>query len=274
MVLMADEASSLIIRACSATPERIQLCLDASSNIVIMDANGTCQAYDGRNGSPLGQCITPEVFSPRVGVGQEPPEGMILSDAWALGDGRWFGWTNEHEGGERDGSAWIYEPVLTRWVELPRAHHHQVWHAAGLSDGGFASLGMNSNIGALAIWAPPDDPEIITIPHGPGAKDAGLVELNDGSFLVWPFKDDGSAAVLKRSGGRREFWEIWALPGSEVLIGAISAPSHDKSCRLVTWTRAGEVRLWMTERLPAPLEHRSSRAGKAIRTPHHVKRVE
>lgn len=274
MVLMADETTSLTIRESSPAPERIHLCLDASSNIVIMDANGTCQAYEGRSGSPLGPCITPEAFSPREDVGQKPPDGMILSDVWALGDGRWFGWANEHEGGGRDGSAWLYEAALTRWVELPRAHHHQVWHAAGLSDGGFASLGMNSNVGALAIWASPDDPEIITIPHGPGAKGAGLVELTDGSLLVWPFKDDESAAILKRSGGSRDLWNIWALPGSEGVIGAISVPSHDNSSRLVTWTPAGEVRLWMTERLPAPLKHRSSRAGKAIHTPHHLKRVE
>ena len=271
---MADEATSLIIRACSATPERIRLCLGASSNIVIMDANGACEAYDSRNGSALGPCPTPKALFPQVAAGQKPPDGKLISNAWALGDGRWFGWANEHEEGGQDGSAWFYEPNISGWIELPRAHHHQVWHAAGLSGGGFASLGMNSNIGALVIWASLDDPEIITIPHGPGAKEAGLVELNDGSFLVWPFKDDGSAAVLKRSGGRREFWEIWALPGSEGVIGAISAPSHDKSFRLVTWTRTGEVRLWMTERLPAPLKHRSSRAGKAIHTPHHLKRVE
>ena len=167
---MADETTSLIIRAGSATPERIHLCLDASSNIVIMDANGACEAYDSRNGSPLGPCVTPKAFLPRVTAVQKTPDGMHLSNAWALGDERWFGWANEHEEGGRDGSAWLYEPALTRWVELPRAHHHQVWHAAGLSGGGFASLGMNSNIGALAIWAPTDAPEIITIPHGPGAK--------------------------------------------------------------------------------------------------------
>ena len=271
---MADENTSLILRAGSETPERIHLCLDASSNIVIMDANGVCEAYDSGNGSPLGPCVPPEAFLPRVAAVQKTPDGMLLSNAWALGDGRWFGWKDEREEGGRDGSAWLYEPALYRWVELPRAHHHQVWHAAGLSGGGFASLGMNSNIGALVIWACLDDPEVITIPHGPGANDAGMLELTDGSFFAWPFKDDGSAAILKRVAGSREFWEVWALLGSAGVIGAIPVPSHDKSSRLVTWTRAGEVRLWMTERLPAPLKHRSSRAGKAIHTPHHLKHVE
>lgn len=271
---MTDSVASLLIREGSASLEQIYLCLDVNSNIVVLGPNGTCHAYEGRSGSPIGPCLTPKSFLPRVDIAQKPPDGMILSNAWPLGDGRWFGWINEYEGGGRDGSAWLYEPGLIRWVELPRAHHHQVWHAVGLLGGGFASLGVSSNVGALVIWAPPEDSEIITIPHGPGAKKAGLVELNDGSFLIWPFKADGSAAVLKRSGGSREFWEISTLPGSEGVIGAISVPGHDKSSRLVTWTRAGEVRLWMPERLPAPLKHRSSRAGKAIHTPHHLKRVE
>lgn len=271
---MADENASLILRAGSETLKRIHLCLDANSNIVIMDANGVCEAYDSRNGSSLGLRVTPKAFLPRVAAVQKTPDGMLLSNAWALGEGRWFGWTNEHEEGGRDGSAWLYEPALTRWVELPRAHHHQVWHAAGLSGGGFASIGVNSNTGALVIWSFLDDPEIITIPRGPGATEAGIVELADGILLAWPFKDDGSAAVLKRCWGSRELWEIWTLPGSEGVIGAISVPNQDKLSRLVTWTRAGEVRLWITECLPAPLKHRSSRAGKTIHTPHHLKRVE
>ena len=270
---MAEESISLIVNEFSAFSEQIQVCLDEGSNIVIMDANGACQAYDNRNGSPLGPCVTPEALFSRVEAQQKPPGGDILSNTWALGDGRWFGWANDFEEGGRDGSAWLYEPILSKWIELPRAHHHQMWHATGLSSGGFASLGMNSNTGALVIWASTDDPEIITIPHGPGAKEAGLVELTDGSLLVWPFKDDGSAAILKRSGEKGDIWKIWVLPGSKGVIGAISTPSHNRSPGLVTWTRDSEVRIWMTERLAAPLTHRSSRTGKAIHTPHHLKRV-
>ena len=270
---MPDEATSLIIRECSTAPELTHLYLDASSNIVIMDASGACQAFDGRNGSPLGPCVARETLFPEMSAEQEPPDGKILSNAWTLGDGRWLGWANEHEGGGRDGSAWLYEPILSRWIELPRAHHHEMWHAAGLPSGGFASLGINSNIGALVIWASPDDPEIITMPQGPGDKEAGLVELTDCSLLVWPFKDDGSAAILSRSNCKRGFWKISVLPSSQGVVGAISIPSHYGPPRLVTWTRDGEVRLWMTEYLPAPLSHKSSHTGKSVPTPHHINRV-
>jgi len=270
---MADDPISLLVRASSTTPEPIQVCLDANSNIVVMSKNGACDAYDIRNGSPLGSCAIPETFLSQLASSDMPPDGMVLSDTWALGDGRWLGWINEHEKGGKDGSAWLYDPNLVRWIKLPRIHHHQMWHAIGLPNRGFASLGLNSNIGSLVVWLPPNIPEILTIPHGPGAKQAGLVELTDGSLLIWPFKDDGSAAILKRSKGSRGFWKIWTLPGSEEIVGAISIPSHSQSPRIITWTRTGEVRLWLTERLSAPLKHVSSGAGKAIRTPHFLNGV-
>lgn len=68
-----------------------------------------------------------------------------MSNAWSVGDGRWLGWINEHEGGDRDGSAWLFEPNTSQWIELPCAHDHQVWLATGLRNAGFASLGILLN---------------------------------------------------------------------------------------------------------------------------------
>jgi hypothetical protein len=269
---MDHEPVSLIIRACSAAPERIHVCLDANANIAIIEAEGACQVYSSRDGSPLGPCVAPEPLFPQADTEQRRPGGATLSNAWALGDGRWLGWINEHEGGGWDGTALLYDPNFSQWAKLPRAHHHQVWHAGGLQCGGFASLGINSNIGALVIWLSADNPEIITIPHGPGANNAGILELTDGAVLVWPFKEDGSAAILKRSGESPDSWKISVLPEPGGVIGALSIPSAVRRNRLVTWTQTGEVRLWMTERLGAPLMHRSSRAGKPIHAPYHLNR--
>lgn len=269
---MADPKASLIIRRCSTIPDQIQSCLASGTDLAIIDANGSCLVYDGNDGHPLGPCdIQKELFI--QGNDAPLPSGMDLSNAWPIGDGRWFGWINEHEGGGRDGSAWLFEPNTSQWIELPRAHHHQVWFATGLRNRGFASLGMNSNIGTLAVWVSSDGPEILTIPHGPRGDDAGILEMTDGSLLVWPFKDDGSAALLMPSEGGGNLWKIWALPGTEGLMGAIPMPSPNRWPRFATWTHAGEVRLWMTERFPKPIIHKSSRGSQKIRTPHHLNSV-
>lgn len=271
---MGADETSLIIRACSAAPNRVHVCLDAASNIVIMDANGACECFDVRDGSPLGLFTTPVALLPQVDWEQEPPQGKVFSNAWPVGKGRWFGWVNEKEGGEKDGSAWLFEPNNCQWIELPRAHHHQVWFALGLSNGGFASLGMNSNTGALVVWESPHEPKIITTPHRPGCKGAGIVELNDGSLLIWPFKDDGSAACLKSIEGTDKWWKIWSLQSTEEIVGAISVPSSPHGwARFVTWTQTGEVRLWTTESAPKPALHRSSRPGEVIRSPHYLSRI-
>lgn len=269
---MPDPKASLIIRRCSTIPDQIKSCFASGADLAIIDANGSCQVYDGNDGHPLGPGhIQKELF---IQDSEVPlSQGMDLSNAWPVGDGRWFGWINEHEGGGRDGSAWLFDPNTSQWIELPRAHHHQVWFATGLRNGGFASLGINSNIGALVIWACSDDPEIITIPHGPGGGHAGLLELTDGSLLIWPFKDDGSAALVMPSAGGGNLCKIWALPGTEGLMGAIPMLSPNRWPRFATWTHSGEVRLWMTERFPAPMIHKSSRRGQAIRTPHHPNRA-
>lgn len=271
---MGAEETSLIIRACSEVPKRVHVFLDAASNIVIMDASGSCEQFDGRDGSPLGACPAPAALRPQVDRQREPLHGKVFSNFWSVGSGRWFGWINEAEGGGRDGSAWLYEPNKGQWIELPQAHHHQVWFALGLSSGSFASVGMNSNIGALVIWASPHEPEIITIPHGPRGNQAGIVELTDGSLLVWPFKDDGSAAYFKGIEGTEKFRKIWFLRGMEEIVGAISMPPNQNGqVRFVTWTQTGEVRLLTTEHSTKPVLHRSSRLGEVIHTPHHLNRI-
>lgn len=264
---MGAEETSLIMRACSAAPNRIHVYLDAVSNLVIMDASGACEGFDVKDGSPLGRFPAPADFLPKADQERDPPQGQMLSKVWSVGHGRWFGWADENEGGGRDGSAWLYEPNNCQWIELPRAHHHEVWFAMGLSSGGFASLGMNSNIGVVVVWASPNEPEIIKIPHGPGGNGAGIVELTDGSLIVWPFKDDGSAAFLKSTEGTKKFRKIWSLRGMKQIAGAISIPpSPNGWARFVTWTKMGEVRLWTTERAPGPLIHRSSRPGEMTTT--------
>lgn len=271
---MAVEETSLIIRACSAAPERVHVCLDASSNLIVMDASGACEGYDCQDGSPLGSCTAPVALLPRMDHQPEPPHGKMFSNVWPVGNGRWFGWANENDGGGRDGSTWLYEPNNSQWIRLPQVHHHQVWFALGLSSGGFASLGMNSNIGALVVWAAPDEPEIITIPHGPGGNGAGIVELTDGSLLVWPFNDDGSAAFVKSIEGNEKFRKIWFLRSMEGVVGAISIPpSPNGWARFVTWTQMGEVRLWTSENAPEPVLHRSSRLGEVVHSPHYLNRI-
>jgi hypothetical protein len=271
---MAVEETSLIIRTCSAAKERVHVYLDTGSNLVVMDSSGACEGYDGKDGSPLGPCAAPVVHLLQMDSQPEPPHGKMFSNFWSVGNGRWFCWVNENHGGGRDGSAWLYEPKNFEWIELPQAHHHQVWFAVGLSSGGFASLGMNSNIGALVVWASPHEPEIITIPHGPRGNQAGIVELTDGSLLVWPFKDDGSAAYFKGIEGTEKFRKIWFLRGMEEIVGAISMPPNQNGqVRFVTWTETGEVRLLTTEHSTKPFLHRSSRLGEVIHTPHHLNRI-
>lgn len=262
---MTPRNTSLRIRPGGMQTESIQVCLNGSDNIVIMDENGLCQSYDGSDGSPLGACDIPAEFLARAELPKTPPGGMKLSRAWPVGNDRWFGWTNE----SRDGSAWLYDPAIGRWAELPRGHHNQVWFATGLPSGGFASLGLNANVGSLVVW--PDDghhPQVVTIPHGPrhdldgnAPQAAGIVQLPDDGYLIWPFMGDGSGAYLKRQGGRGQFWRVYPLPGTEQLSGALSLTSVDGDVRFVTWSKNGEVRMWQHDVLPRPVMHKAGSRG-------------
>ena len=269
--------ASLRIRTGATQQESIRVCQDEGDNIIVMDASGLCQSYDGSDGSPLGACDMPAEFLARAERPKTPPSGMKLSHAWAVGNGRWFGWKNEHEGGGRDGSAWLYDPAVGRWAELPRGHHHQVWFATGLPSGGFASMGLNANVGALVIWSNDGThPHIITIPHGPRHDLDGnvphstdIVELPDGGYLIWPFMGDGSGAYLKRQGGRGQFWRVYPLPGTEGLSGAFPLTSVDGDVRFVTWSKNGEVCMWQSDVLPRAVMHKAGSRG-----PHRLGRAD
>lgn len=269
--------TSLRIRASGMQKEAVHVCLVEDNKIIVMDESGLCQSYHGDDGSPLGPCDIPAEFLARAERPRTPPGGMKLCHAWPVGNGRWFGWNNEHQGGSRDGAAWLYDPSVGRWAELPRGHHHQVWLATGLPNGGFASLGLNANVGSLVIWSDiTAEPEIVSFPHGPRhdlnsntPQPTGIVELPDGGYLIWPFMGDGSGAYLKRQGGRGKFWQVNPLPGTEGLAGALSLTSTDGDVRFVTWTKNGRVSLWKGVDLPRPLMHR---AGP--RAPHRLGRTD
>jgi hypothetical protein len=256
------KSTSLCIRASEKQNESIRVGLDEDNNIIVMDESGLCNLYDGSDGIPLGTRGTPAEFLVQPNVPVLPPRGVELSDAWPVGHNRWFGWKSENDGGGPDGSAWLYAPDTEHWGELPRAHHDQVWFATGLPSGGFASLGLNSNMGALVIWASHEKREMIRIPHRPrhdltgnNSGASGIVRMPNGSFLIWPFMDDGSGAYLKRF-GTRGYWDVCALPGTKNMAGALPLPSNDGDVRFLTWTQNGEVRMCQSEELPRPVKQK------------------
>jgi hypothetical protein len=225
--------ASLRIRGGRRREESIQVCLDEDNNIIVMDESGLCQSYHGGDGSPLGSCDIPAEFLARAECPKTPPGGIELINAWPIGDGRWFGW---------NGLVWHFDPAVGRWADLPRGHHHQIWFATGLPSGGFASLGVYANVGALVVWRNEGtQPEILSIPHDPRhdldettSKPTGIVEISDGGYLIWPFMDDGSAAYLKRTRRPDHTWLVYRLAGTQGLMGALPLAPLDGDLRFVT----------------------------------------
>lgn len=256
--------SSILLIAGGHETTRLKVFLDSIHRVIVARPGGHTLAFDGTTGMPFGLIEDMPSHDSELGAGINDASELASSVVWPVGHGRWFRWLDENHGGGLDGTASLFVPTRG-WIDLPRAHHHEVWHASPLRGGGFATLGINASIGVLVVWNSEENPEIITIPRGPGfCESHGIVELGDGSLLIWPFMNDGSCAHLKRMNGAYR-WRVQSLPGTAGTCGALAIRSLDCLERVVIWTTKGEVHLWRMADLPEGLIHRSVPQG---RTPH------
>lgn len=263
--------SSILLMAGGHETTRLEVFLDRIDRVIIARPRGHTLAFDGTTGMPLGRVEDmPSLDSEptaHINDASELQSGVV----WPVGHGRWFRWLEENHGGGQDGTASLFVPTRG-WIDLPRAHHHEVWHACPLQGGGFATLGINANIGVLVVWNSEDNPEIITIPRGPGLGEShGIVELGDGSLLIWPFMNDGSCAHLERMNGAYR-WRVRPLHGTAGTSGALPIRSMGSIERVVIWTTKGEVRLWRMADLPEGVIHRSVPQGRHPHSPSQLAR--
>lgn len=264
--------SSILLVAGDQEATRLMVYQGTDDRIFVTPSAGRpTLAFDEFTGIPLGHVddipLPDSKLDAQIDDFSKPEPCLI----WAVGRGRWFRWRERRHGGGKDGTASLFVPTLG-WINLPRAHHHSVWHASELQGGGFATLGINSNIGVLVVWDSEYKAEIISIPHGPSFGDShGIVELDDGSLLIWPFMNDGSCAHLERTNNAFR-WRVRSLPETAGTCGALPIRSIDGIGRVVIWTTKGEVRLWRMADLPEGLTHRSVPLGKSPSSPSHLRR--
>jgi hypothetical protein len=229
--------------------------LDRQGRIVLEQADRSGRAYDADNGRYLG--VVDAVERPVGSPSDAPPSTTGPGSVWPLGEGRWFRWQLGAECGGPDGTAALYDPQIGNWTPLPQVHHHQVWTAASLSDGRYASLGLNSNRGVLVIGSRDRPAELLRVDTGPNDPDkpAGILELGDRSLVIWPAFSDGCGLWLKPLGDRSAEIDnteptrtrLWcAVPLGDTTSGLLKAIRIDDA-RFLTLSGSGEVRIWFTE---------------------------
>lgn len=219
-----------------------RVAVDAFERLLVTDERHVTEAFDGMTGRPLG--VTDYDDQPTGDAGEQAaslPDGAIEGLSWSVGNGRWFRW----QARPKDEIASLYEPALGSWSTLAEMHQHDVWLAVGLRDGGFASLGINSDMAALVLWPSIGEPRLLRLNSFFSARPpCGIVQLPDESFIVWPAWSDGLATRLRRRPGSSKYRQ-YPLYGTEHMRGAI--PYGDGG--FVTWTSSGEVRLWQIDDL-------------------------
>ena len=226
-------------------PQRVgvkRVFIDDFERLLVTDEQNVTEAFDGMTGRPLGATEFDGQLIDDKGVHTIPlPDSANEGLSWPVGNGRRFRWQSR----PNDGVASLYDPDKRGWLPLPQMHHHDVWFAVGLRDGGFASLGINSNMAAFVVWPLIGEPRLIRLSSfHPSRPPCGIVQLPDESFIVWPAWSDGLAVRLTQRRGSSNYLQ-YPLYGSENMRGAI--PYRDDG--FVTWTSSGEVRLWQTDDL-------------------------
>jgi Domain of unknown function (DUF4062) len=240
----------------AANPAR-NVYLDRQGRIVLEHTDGAAYAYDFQDGrllGPVGVAARPNDAAPIA-----PPHTAGKGTLWSLGQGRWFRWQVAKNGGGPDGTASIFDSQSGNWTALPQIHHHEVWAAAPLKGGRYASLGLNSNAGVLAIGSGDHPIELLRISNGPErpGMPAGILELDNHGLVIWPAFSNGCGLWLKPKGtcnmetgdgqfGGRRLWKAVPLRDASA---AIRKAIRIDDTRFVTLSDDGEVRIWLADHL-------------------------
>jgi len=228
--------------------------IDRHGRIVLVQADGSRHAYDTHDSSYLGPIDVTE--PPAVSRSDIPPITTEQGKFWPLGNGRWFRWQSASEGGEQDGTASVYDSNKDHWTFLPQTHHHEVWDAAPLSDGGYAFIGLSSNRGMLAIASNAGSIELLRFDSGPNPdKPAGILELSKDVLIIWPAYSDGCGLWLKsrrdlgdeKSNSGADRGRYWKAVSLDDLTGSIRKASKIDDSRFLTLSCEGEVRIWFSD---------------------------
>jgi hypothetical protein len=228
--------------------------LDSNGRIVLEQFDGSGRIYEAQGGRFLENVN--KVERPMDSLSEDRPNSFGPGVFWPLGEGRWFRWQGSRDGGGPDGTASLFDSQSDCLTTLPQAHHEEVWAVLPLSDGRYASLGLNSTKGLLVIWSLENPTELLRLNSGPlHEKPAGILELGDRSLVIWPAFSDGSGMWLKPIGhsgaeigsNTPKRTRLWSAVRLDDTTSGINKAIRVDDAHFLTLSCTGEVRIWFIE---------------------------